>query len=69
MIVFSDGDQEALKNMGLKSPVVYDEGHKTSTGFGMFGTPSAVLINEDGKFVTETAIGAPDIWSLIGKRK
>lgn len=69
LIVFSDGDQDALKDMGLISPVVFDEGHKTASGFGMFGTPSAVLINEDGKFVTETAIGAPDIWSLIGKRK
>ncbi len=69
LIIFSDGDQEALKDMGLKSPVIYDEGHKTANGFGMFGTPSAVLINEDGKFVTETAVGAPDIWSLIGKRK
>jgi thiol-disulfide isomerase/thioredoxin len=69
LIVFSDGDENDLRDMGLKSPVVYDKGHKTATGFGMFGTPSAVLINEDGKFVTETAIGAPDIWSLIGKRK
>jgi hypothetical protein len=35
----------------------------------MFGTPSAVLVNRDGKIVSETALGAPDIWSLIGKRK
>ncbi len=69
LIIFSDGDRESLKDMGLKSPVIYDEGHKTANGFGMFGTPSAVLINEDGRFVTETAVGAPDIWSLIGKRK
>jgi hypothetical protein len=35
----------------------------------MYGTPSAVLVNEDGVIVSETAIGAPDIWALIGKRK
>lgn len=69
LIVFSDGDQEQLRAMGLHSPVVFDDGHKTAAGFGMYGTPSAILVNEDGKFVTETAIGAPDIWSLIGKRK
>ncbi len=69
LIVFSDGDQESLKKLGLKSPVVLDDGHKTASGFGMLGTPSAVLVNEDGKFVTETAVGAVDIWSLIGKRK
>jgi hypothetical protein len=35
----------------------------------MFGTPSAVLVNEDGTIVSETAVGAPNIWALIGKRK
>lgn len=69
LIVFSDGDKEVLKSLGLKSPIIYDEGHKAALGFGMYGTPSAILVNEDGKFVTETAIGAPDIWSLIGKKK
>ena len=68
LIVFSDGDQEFLKSFDLDSPVVLDEGHKTSAGFGMFGTPSAVLVDENGKIVSETAIGAADIWSLIGKR-
>ena len=69
LIVFSDGDDEANEILGLKSPVVTDAGHKTSAGFGMFGTPSAVLVNEEGKIVSETAVGASDIWSLIGKRK
>ena len=67
LIVFSDGDTAANEQLGLESPVIVDDGHKTSAGFGMFGTPSAVLVNEDGKIVSETAIGAPDIWSLIGK--
>lgn len=66
LILFSDDESE---NFGLDSPVVYDPGHKTANGFGMFGTPSAVLIDERGRFATETAVGAPDIWSLIGKRK
>lgn len=69
LLVFSDGDDEANGALGLNSPVVTDAGHKTAAGFGMFGTPSAVLVNEDGKIVSETAVGAPDIWSLIGKRK
>lgn len=69
LIVFSDGDEEALLGFGLKSPVIRDEGHRTAAQLGMFGTPSAVLVNEQGVIVTETAIGAPNIWSLIGKRK
>ncbi len=69
LLVFSDGEQAENENFDLASPVVYDPGHKTANGFGMFGTPSAVLIDGRGRFATETAVGAPDIWSLIGKRK
>ena len=69
LILFSDGDKEANESLGLKAPIVVDEGYKTSAGFGMFGTPSAVLVNEQGKIVSETAIGARDIWSLIGRKK
>ncbi|HEY8560070.1 MAG TPA: redoxin domain-containing protein [Pyrinomonadaceae bacterium] len=69
LIVFSEGDAEKHKEIGLKSPIVLDEGYKTAEKFGMFGTPSAVLVNEDGKIVSETATGAANIWALIGKRK
>ena len=69
LIVFSEGDAETHKQIGLKSPILLDEGYKTAEKFGMFGTPSAVLVNEDGKIVSETAVGAGNIWALIGKRK
>ncbi|MEO6654521.1 MAG: redoxin domain-containing protein [Pyrinomonadaceae bacterium] len=69
LLIFSDGEKDAHDEFELRSPIVLDEGHKTSAGFGMYGTPSAVLVNEYGKIVSETAVGAPDIWSLIGKRK
>ena len=69
LLVFSDGDKGAHEEIELGSPIVLDEGYKTAAKLGMFGTPSAILVNEDGKIVSETAIGAPDIWSLVGKRK
>lgn len=69
LIVFSDGSVDDHQEFGLGSPVIRDDGHKTAAGFGMYGTPSAVLVNEDGVIVSETAVGAPDIWALIGKRK
>jgi peroxiredoxin/uncharacterized membrane protein YphA (DoxX/SURF4 family) len=68
LLLFSDGDEAEHQSFGLNSPVILDKGHKTAAGFGMFGTPSAVLINEDGRFISETAIGAADIWLLVGKR-
>ena len=69
LLVFSDGDKAENEKLGLRSPVILDEGHKTSAGLGMWGTPSAVLVNEDGVIISETAMGADDIWSLIGRRK
>ena len=69
LIVFSEGDVEEHKEIGLKSPIILDEGYKTAEKFGMYGTPSAVLVNENGKIISETATGAGNIWALIGKRK
>ena len=68
LIVFSDGDIEELKKIELSSPIVVDKDYKTASKMGMFGTPSAVLIDENGRIVSETAIGAPNIWALIGRR-
>ena len=69
LVVFSDGDLASNEKLGLTSPVIVEEGYKTAGQLGMFGTPSAVLVNEEGRIISETAVGAPYIWSLIGKRK
>lgn len=69
LIVFSDGDAEAHSELGLKAPIVLDESYKLSGEIGMAGTPSAILVNENGEIVTETGIGASRIWSLIGKTR
>lgn len=69
LILFSDGEVESHSRLGLKAPIVLDKGNKLSEKLGMFGTPSAVLIDEQGRFASEIAVGAKHIWSLIGKRK
>lgn len=69
LVVFSDGPADDHAALGLNAPIVLDAGYKTSAELGMYGTPSAVLINESGTIVTETATGASNIWALIGKRK
>ena len=69
LVVFSDGEISAHKSLDLKSPILIDKEYKTAEKFGMRGTPSAVLINENGRIVSETATGAPQIWALLGKRK
>ncbi len=69
LIVFSDGDEQPHRDLGLSSPVIIDKDYAVAAKLGMHGTPSAVLVNENGKFVSEIAIGAPNIWALIGKSK
>jgi peroxiredoxin len=69
LIVFSDGETEAHKTLNLNSPILIDKEYEIAQNFGMHGTPSAVLVNEDGRIVSETAIGAEQIWALVGKRK
>ncbi len=69
LVIFAEGEKEEHLKHGLKAPMIVDEGGAIGDQFGRFGTPSAILIDENGKFISETAVGAPDIWSLIGKRK
>ncbi|HXG84659.1 MAG TPA: MauE/DoxX family redox-associated membrane protein [Pyrinomonadaceae bacterium] len=69
LLVLSEGEAEAHRSLELQSPVVLDKGRKISNQLGMQGTPSAVLISEEGKVISETAIGAARIWDLLGKRK
>ncbi len=68
LIVFSDGSMEEHEPFDLNSPVVLDSGYKTAAQLGMFGTPSAVLLDETGRIITETGVGASNIWALLGKR-
>jgi thiol-disulfide isomerase/thioredoxin len=69
LIVFSDGDPEAHRGLNLKAPIVLDPNYDFAAKIGMHGTPSAVLINANGEIMTETGIGAPNVWALIGKHR
>ena len=69
LVIFSSGEPEEHRNLEVESPILLDKNYEIAKHFGMSGTPSAVLVNETGKIVSETAIGAPQIWALIGKRK
>jgi peroxiredoxin/uncharacterized membrane protein YphA (DoxX/SURF4 family) len=66
ILVVSAGTVEANKAMGLRSTVVLDQGFNTGLAFGASGTPSAVLVNSEGKVASEVAVGAPAVLGLAG---
>ncbi|HSI88839.1 MAG TPA: MauE/DoxX family redox-associated membrane protein [Pyrinomonadaceae bacterium] len=67
ILIFSDGDPEVHREFGLRSPIVLDANYKRAVQYGMSGTPSGILIDENGKIATEIAIGSPNLWALIGR--
>lgn len=69
LLLLSSGEAEKHRELGLRGSIILDDDKKISEKLGMDGTPSAVLVNEDGKIVSEVAVGAENIFALIGKRK
>ncbi len=69
LLLVSSGEAELHEQMKLEGRILLEESASVSQRFGMSGTPSAVLIDEDGRIVSEVAVGAQNIWALIGKRK
>lgn len=68
LVLFSDGEVEVHRELGIKSPIVIDKDYTIAGKIGMHGTPSAILIDEHGRYASEIAIGAPNIWALLGRK-
>lgn len=68
LLVVSTGTTEANRTMGLRSTVVLDQGFVTGRAFGVSGTPSAVLVDAEGRIATEPAVGAPAVLALANKK-
>jgi thiol-disulfide isomerase/thioredoxin len=58
ILVVSAGSEEANKEMDLTSPVLLDQQFAVGRAFGASGTPSAVLVDAEGKVASEVAVGA-----------
>lgn len=69
LLLVSSGDAEANKEIGLNSTIVLDNEGVIPNNLGMSGTPSAVLINEKGKVISEVAVGSSQIWALVGRKE
>jgi hypothetical protein len=52
--------------LGLDSPVLFDQSLGVFWEFGVGETPSAMLVDAEGKVASEVAVGAPAVLELAG---
>lgn len=64
LLVVSTGGAEVNQALGLRSPVLLDEGFTVGPRFGIHGTPMAVLVDAEGEIASEVAAGAPNVLAL-----
>jgi thiol-disulfide isomerase/thioredoxin/uncharacterized membrane protein YphA (DoxX/SURF4 family) len=69
LLLLSRGEVEKNLELGFKSTIVLDDEREVVQKLGMEGTPSAVLVDENGRIASQIAVGEKRIWALIGKRK
>jgi peroxiredoxin len=65
LLFVSSGTIEANRAMGLQAPVVLDQGFTVGQAFGASGTPSAVLIDAEGRIASALAVGAAQVFKLL----
>jgi thiol-disulfide isomerase/thioredoxin len=69
LLVVSAGTEQANNQMGLASTMVLDQQFSVGRAFGASGTPSAVLVDAEGKVASEVAVGAAAVLELAGARR
>ncbi len=66
LVIVSTGMDDSNATMTLRAPVLIDQEFVAGRAFGAAGTPSAVLIDAEGRVASEVAIGASAILELAG---
>jgi peroxiredoxin/uncharacterized membrane protein YphA (DoxX/SURF4 family) len=64
LLLVSTGTVEANRELGVPLTTVLDEGFNTGRAYGASGTPSAVLVDADGKIASDVVVGAPGVLAL-----
>ena len=64
LLVVSQGTKEDNKALGLRSPVLTDQQMTIFGAYGTWGTPTAVLVDEEGRIASEVAEGAQAVFAL-----
>ncbi len=69
LLVISTGTPEANRALGLRSPILLDESFGLGNAYGATGTPSAVLVDADGRIASPVRVGADDVLGLARSRR
>jgi len=65
LILVSTGSAEENRAMGIASTMLLDSNFSVGSQFGANGTPSAVLVDENGKVASDLAVGGPSVMALL----
>ena len=66
LFVISTGQAQDNRSLALHSPIVLENGFSTGWAFGATGTPSAVLVDRQGRIASSVAVGAQAVLELAG---
>lgn len=61
LVVISSGDEQRTRAESFGSPVLFDPDFSVGEVFGAAGTPSAVLVDPEGRVASEVMVGADAI--------
>jgi peroxiredoxin len=65
LLVVSLGTVETNREQDFRSPVVLDQSFATGRAFGTGGTPTAVLVDAEGRIASAIGDGAPGVLALL----
>lgn len=68
VVLISTGTIEANAKSGFRSRVVLDQNFSAGKAFGVTGTPSALLLDQEGKIASKIAVGKQDIGDAVFSR-
>lgn len=69
VILSASAEIEKNRSLQFQAPILIDKNRAIAEMLGMKGTPSAILIDENARIISQIAIGAEQIWALLGKAK
>jgi len=68
MVVVSGGSPKANREQGFASQVLLDARFAAGARFGAGGTPSAVIVDAEGRVASDVGVGAEAVMKLAGAR-